>query len=293
MTLLALSIVGLSVEIRNSRITLPMTRSLKFSNDTNLVQQDEARLAAFRDYSTNGRRAHVPLINAYNGYIVSVGIGAPPTIYNLVVDAATANTRVGARTQYAPTSSSSNIKQPVGQAYGSASLPGRHFSSPCWYLFPALHCRKAQTAMKSSALVKLTLPCISATLRTLLPPPPPLSEAMGYQSENQLSTFLLIASDACEKYRAATSADSDPATNLLTITPDQYDALQDLKLHIGGANVDDNTIYLVVRSLGRPTGSGLDFMNGYVFFQRFYTVFDTGDSLVSFATTPFTSATTN
>ncbi|KAG2351044.1 aspartic peptidase domain-containing protein, partial [Suillus spraguei] len=126
-------------------------------------------------------------------------------------------------------------------------------------------------------------------------------------------TFLWIASDAFESCQVATGTDWDPATNFLTITTDKYDALRDLEFHIDVATysltrnteiwlrslndkVDGgaNDIYLVVRSISRRTGSGLDFINGYVFLQRFYTVFDTSNSHpVGFATTQFTYATTN
>ncbi|KAG2352368.1 aspartic peptidase domain-containing protein, partial [Suillus spraguei] len=47
------------------------------------------------------------------------------------------------------------------------------------------------------------------------------------------STFLWIASDAYDSYQTATGADWDPATSLLTITLDQYNALQNLDFHIG------------------------------------------------------------
>ncbi|KAG2363667.1 hypothetical protein BDR07DRAFT_1471196 [Suillus spraguei] len=98
-----------------------MTRRLQFFNGTNLVQEDEARLAAFGDYSTNGRRAHVPLANIYTSYIVQVGIGIPTTIYNLIVDTGSAITWVGASTRYEPTSTSFNTRQPMGQTYGGYS----------------------------------------------------------------------------------------------------------------------------------------------------------------------------
>jgi len=37
-----------------------------------------------------------------------------------------------------------------------------------------------------------------------------------------------------------------------------------------------NNIYLTVANLGTPSGQGLDFINGYAFLERFYSVFDTG-----------------
>ncbi|KAG2363656.1 aspartic proteinase precursor [Suillus spraguei] len=106
LTLLALSVTGSPVEVRNSRITLPITRRLKFSNGTNLVQHDEARVAAFRDNSTHGRRADIPLGNQESCYTVLVGIGDPPTYYDLFVDTGSAVTWVGANMGYEKTASS-------------------------------------------------------------------------------------------------------------------------------------------------------------------------------------------
>lgn len=41
------------------------------------------------------------------------------------------------------------------------------------------------------------------------------------------------------------------------------------------------------------SGSGLDFINGYTFLERFYAVYDTTNKRVGFATTSNTKATTN
>ena len=58
-----------------------------------------------------------------------------------------------------------------------------------------------------------------------------------------------------------------------------------------GGSADD--IYLIIGSIGTPTGEGLDFINGQTFLERFYAVFDTANNRVGFANTPFTDATTN
>ena len=52
-------------------------------------------------------------------------------------------------------------------------------------------------------------------------------------------------------------------------------------------------MYLIVGSIGTPSGEGLDFINGQTFLERFYAVFDTANSRVGIANTPFTTATTN
>lgn len=63
-----------------------------------------------------------------------------------------------------------------------------------------------------------------------------------------------------------------------------------LNSFIGGTSTN---VYLIVGSIGTPTGEGLDFINGFAFLERFYAVFDTAGKRVGFATTPFTDATTN
>jgi len=59
---------------------------------------------------------------------------------------------------------------------------------------------------------------------------------------------------------------------------------------IGGSS---SGIYLIVSDLGTPSGSGLDFINGYVWMERFYSVLDAANSRVGFANTPFTNAIVN
>ncbi|KAG2066493.1 hypothetical protein BDR04DRAFT_1029926, partial [Suillus decipiens] len=99
---------------------------------------------------------------------------------------------------------------------------------------------------------------------------------------------------------------------LLQISLQQYNQLHDLEFHIGvrifrlvpnaqiwprflnhKINGGDNDIFLIVKSLSTPTGTGCSFVNGYVFLQRFYTVFNSGRRRVGFAQTAYTMASTN
>jgi hypothetical protein len=54
-----------------------------------------------------------------------------------------------------------------------------------------------------------------------------------------------------------------------------------------------NTIFLVVNDIGTLSGTGLDFINGFTFLERFYTVYDSGNSEFGIAKTRFTFATSN
>ncbi|KAG2065485.1 hypothetical protein BDR04DRAFT_1161344, partial [Suillus decipiens] len=135
LALLAFSVTGSPVEVRNSIITLPMTRRLAFSNVTDLLRHDEARLAAFGEYSTRGRRdadiaphptvplSQVDLGNTMLCYTVTVAIGNPRTNYELIVDSGSAITWIGARTPYF-SFSGVNTNMPVAVNYFYGSFQG-------------------------------------------------------------------------------------------------------------------------------------------------------------------------
>ncbi|KAG2370266.1 aspartic peptidase domain-containing protein [Suillus spraguei] len=117
--LLALSTTGSPVEVRNSPIAIPLTRRLNFSNGTiNLLQHDKARVAALRNYNTHGRRADIiPVSSFYFGYQIAVGIGSPPTMYDLILDTASSVTWVH-NDVYVQTTTSVDTGQRVREDYG-------------------------------------------------------------------------------------------------------------------------------------------------------------------------------
>ncbi|PSR71071.1 hypothetical protein EW026_g3656 [Hermanssonia centrifuga] len=149
-----------------------------------------------------------------------------------------------------------------------------------------------------------------------------INESIKYGSTNILSstagivdtgtTLVLIASDAFSKYKSATGAVADNATGLLRLTTAQYANLQNLVFTTNGVSYtltpnaqiwprslnsaiggSSSSVYLIVASIGTPSGEGLDFINGLTFLERFYSVFDTANKRVGFATTSFTTATSN
>jgi len=126
------------------------------------------------------------------------------------------------------------------------------------------------------------------------------------------TTLLLLASDAFARYRTATGAVPDNATGLLRITAAQFANLQSLFFTISGVTYEftanaqlwpralnsaiggtSGNIYLIVGNLGTPSGEGFDFINGFAFLERFYSVFDTANRRVGFATTANTRSTIN
>ncbi|KAJ7791223.1 acid protease [Mycena olivaceomarginata] len=113
------------------------------------------------------------------------------------------------------------------------------------------------------------------------------------------TTLLLLATDAFQAYQQATGATADSTTGLLTLTESQFENLQSLFFQIGDQTLeltpnaqiwprslnstlggDDDKIYLITADLGSNSGSGLDFIDGFGFLQRFYSVYDTTNSQV-------------
>jgi len=126
------------------------------------------------------------------------------------------------------------------------------------------------------------------------------------------TTLIYLATNAFKAYQTATGGVPDSATGLLSITSKQFADLKDLKFVIAGTpfaltpnaqiwprslNTEiggtPRKIYLIVADAGSPSGSGLDFINGMTFLERFYSVYDTANQRVGIATTPYTTATTN
>ena len=81
-----------------------------------------------------------------------------------------------------------------------------------------------------------------------------------------------------------------PLQNPCGLVPDAQAWPRALNTDIGGIA---GAIYLIVNDLGTPSGEGFDFVNGFAFLERFYSVFDTANNRVGFAETQFTGATTN
>ncbi|KAG2361468.1 aspartic peptidase domain-containing protein [Suillus spraguei] len=402
--LLALSITGSPVEVRNSPITLPLTRRLNLFNRTINLQHDKARVAAPKGRNTHDRRAgiSIPVKSSCLDYTVAVNIGSPPTTYNLVVDSGTSITWVGASgTEYVKTATSVKTSWPVQVEYGTDDARSS-FSGIIYHDTVSLGDELTVTNFQlgvasissgfnpheegvlgigprdlSTGTMPLAMDDTIPTITDYLHDQGKINQHIvgiffqpvdadpnsqlgkltfgGTDSTNHVSgitytpitsrpfsaqfwginqritygqrpildftagvvdtgtTFLYLASDAFERYQAATGATRNQAAGLLTITLSQYRDLVNLDFHIDdqifGLTPDAqiwprslNTkisggvvgvIYLIVDNLGMPSNGEYDFILGYTFIQRFYTVLDGSRSLVGFAKTQFTEATTN
>jgi len=126
------------------------------------------------------------------------------------------------------------------------------------------------------------------------------------------TTLILLSTNGFNAYQKATGAVSDTNTGLLRLTSAQFSNLQSLFFTAGGTtfeltanaqiwpralNADiggvAGSIYLITNSLGSPSGEGLDFINGFTFLERFYSVFDTTNKRIGLATTTATTETIN
>jgi len=126
------------------------------------------------------------------------------------------------------------------------------------------------------------------------------------------TTLTLIASDAFTKYVSLTGAVANPDVGLLQISAAQFAKLQSMFFTINNVDFEftanaqiwpralngaigggANDIFLIVADIGTTSGQGFDFVNGFTWLERFYTVYDTANARVGVANTPFTKATTN
>ena len=74
------------------------------------------------------------------------------------------------------------------------------------------------------------------------------------------------------------------------MAPERESRLQ-LNTAIGGTS---DYVYLIVSDIGALEGlSGIEFINGMTWLERYYFVYNSGSSEVGFANTPHTYATTN
>ncbi|KAF8236774.1 aspartic peptidase A1 [Tricholoma matsutake] len=402
--LLLCSVVSTNaVVIHDSPVRLPLTRRLNVTSLGNLVLHDQARAKALR--ARAGASAGVSFSTAIVGnepvdnqavtYVAAIGVGTPPTTYQLIVDTGSSNTWVGASQAYARTSSSVATNQAVSVTYGSGSFSGNEFLDTVTITSQlVIHSQSIGVATTSTGFsgvdgiigigpVDLTYGTLTNQPNTAIPTVTDNLFSQNIISANEIgisfepttqpqvlngeltwggtdsskytgaisytpvtstypasyywgiqqtitygtstsiltttagivdtgTTLVLIASDAYNRYVTATGAVLDNATGLLRITSAQYANLQSLFFHINGVTYEltanaqlwprslntliggtSGSIYLIVANLGTPTGQGLDFINGYAFLERFYSVFDTAGHRVGLATTPYTYATTN
>ncbi|KAF8214900.1 acid protease [Mycena galopus ATCC 62051] len=127
------------------------------------------------------------------------------------------------------------------------------------------------------------------------------------------TTLCMLPEATFQAYKDATGATLDKDSGLLCVNKEQFASMQSMKFKIGEVeyeltpnaqiwprnqqaqlgNFSADQIPLIFASMGPMENKGLCFINGYAFLQRFYSVYDTTNSRVGFATTNDTLAETN
>ncbi len=111
----AVAISAKPIVVRNSPVTLPIARRVNLTGTANVLKADQARAKVLKGRSQASKKAavgkvfadvDVPVTNTAVIYTAGVGVGTPPTTYNLIIDTGSSNTWVGADSEYVQTSSS-------------------------------------------------------------------------------------------------------------------------------------------------------------------------------------------
>jgi len=125
------------------------------------------------------------------------------------------------------------------------------------------------------------------------------------------ATLILLDTASWTIYKNTTGAELDSLVGLLSLSPDKAQNLGSLWFDVNGTTFEltpnaqmwprslntfiggeANSTYLVVSDLGSVSGAPeLNFVAGYTFLERFYTVYDTDHNRVGIANTNFTYAT--
>ncbi|OJA21644.1 hypothetical protein AZE42_12721 [Rhizopogon vesiculosus] len=124
-TFVPVVLVVASVASASSVVSMPLKRLTGTGSHLN---GGRTRAAFLKSYAS-GDRLTIPSSNLeYVQYTTSVGVGTPPTYYNLVVDTGSAVTFVGTGKKYARTSSSVSIGQKINVTYGTGYFKGDEYN---------------------------------------------------------------------------------------------------------------------------------------------------------------------
>jgi cathepsin E len=128
--LVSSAVAGPIVTIDEPIVSVPFAKQVNKGNLLGLVQKDRARAAFFKSGGNVQKRADssVAVVNEAVTYVANVGVGTPPTNFQLIIDTGSSNTWVGAGTPFKPTASSVNTNARVAVRYGSGSFSGTEFT---------------------------------------------------------------------------------------------------------------------------------------------------------------------
>lgn len=126
------------------------------------------------------------------------------------------------------------------------------------------------------------------------------------------TSMIQLATDAFKAYQQVLGATLDEKIGMLKLPKDDYAKIQPLNFNVEGKTLtlvpnaqiwprklnkrlggDDDHIYFVIGDLGSSSEQKMSFILGYAFLERFYTVYDSGESKIGFASTKYTQEETN
>ncbi|KAI0333910.1 aspartic peptidase A1 [Cubamyces sp. BRFM 1775] len=126
------------------------------------------------------------------------------------------------------------------------------------------------------------------------------------------TTLILLATDALSFYMSLVGGVYDEATQLYRITLAQYENLESVFFTFNGVDFEftanaqiwprelnsgiggsSDYAYLIIADIGSYSSSGMDIVNGMMFMERFYAVFDTENNRVGIANNLYTYSTAN
>ena len=122
-TAAAVTVAAKPIVVRDSPVSLPIARRFNLTGVPSILKQDQARAKALKGRSQSSKakgpslkQAAIFNVDATNqavDYVVSVGVGTPPTFYDLLIDTGSSNTWVGSQTLTNPFVGSGTT-QPTG-----------------------------------------------------------------------------------------------------------------------------------------------------------------------------------
>ncbi|KAL5478548.1 hypothetical protein ACEPAI_2732 [Sanghuangporus weigelae] len=307
--------------------SIPFSRRVQPSTGT-IAEHDRARAAQLYEMGkarASGQHAKrqnsLPITNQVVTYVAEVGVGSPSTKYSLIIDTGSSNTWVGAGQHYTKTSTSRPTDQEVSVVYGSGFFIGYEVNDTITFTNDLVIANQSIGVAMASKGFKgvdgiLGIGPTDLTGGTVNPDGsaiPTVTDnllSQGRISEKVVGIHFAPSSKANDTNGEMTfgAADNSKTTGPIVFAPitstspsNEFFGIDQsitnaqtfpraLNSAIGGSA---GVIYLVIGDLGQTGGSGLDFINGMSFLERFYSVFDSTNNQVGLATTAHTFDTTN
>ena len=133
LTVAAVAVSAKPIVVRDAPVTLAIARRFNATGAAHILKADQARAKVLKARSQTANLAStnavdavladvdVPVTNGAVVYTASVGVGTPPTTYDLLIDTGSSNTWLGAGKAYVKTSSSVDTSAKVVSPFAAVS----------------------------------------------------------------------------------------------------------------------------------------------------------------------------